>query len=288
VRLVGDPLGSSIRDDDVAADEWRFRLLQAGLTLHIGASSALWLWPRSHVWAGCVFIVMFLGCGASIVGKYSWLPGLALLAVSLSEYVGVPIALLPVELANHNLVEHCVYGMTLLAAAGDAQGRAAVVSAARTTVAVVLFYAGCQKAWYGHYFDGQYLAWLNSHEPRFHEFFRLIGLDAHFTSDRSALQFKATSATGVLLSNAAWLGEITCGLLLLSRRWVEVGAVGGLLLLVAIQMAARELFFAGLVAQLLLLFLPLRTAVAATPLVGSFYLLLLAARMSSNGLEFGR
>lgn len=270
------------------SDEWRFRLLQTGLCLHVGSSAALWLWPMSRPGAWSLMLLTLLACAGAAAAKYATPLGAALFAVSALEYFNVPLLLAPIAMANHNLVEHAIFGLSLFATPGRADRRADVLKAGRATMVVVLFYAGCQKAWHGHYFDGQYFGWLNVHEPRFVQFFSDLGLSRHFTSTPTGAPYGATTPLGMAFSNGAWISEICCGLLLLSRRWQGVGVVLSLMTMGAIQIAARELFFAGLAAQLLVLFLPFRTSAACAPVIWSFYLVLIAERLMFNGMVFGR
>ncbi|HEX6130869.1 MAG TPA: hypothetical protein VF044_04010, partial [Actinomycetota bacterium] len=76
----------------------------------------------------------------------------------------------------------------------------------------------------------------------------------------------------LVLSNAVWVAEIVIGALLLPRPTRTVAAVLAVALVLGIQLAARELGFAILFTNLLLVFLPPAVARALLPLEAALFL----------------
>lgn len=129
--------------------------------------------------------------------------------------------------------------------------------------AIVLFQTGLQKVLYGLYFHGEFLAFMVGRGGRFAALFdyllpadeiaRLAAIDPMRTG---AGPFRLSSPLFVFLSNLIWIAEVGLAPLLLVRRSRTVAAIAALLLVLVIQLGAREIGFALLFGNLLLLFLP--------------------------------
>jgi len=137
------------------------------------------------------------------------------------------------------------------------------VMAARWMMVVIFFYSGLQKLVHGYYFAAQYFAFSMALDT-FRDFFRwfasaeevqrLAALgggwgDGPYRSDDAALRW---------LANATWLLEIALAPLLLMGATRALAVVGILALVMAIEAAAREVFFGLIFANGLLLFVPPR------------------------------
>jgi hypothetical protein len=128
---------------------------------------------------------------------------------------------------------------------------------------LVLFHTGLSKLLYGQYFHGDFLAYMIGTGDRFGDAFRLLlgadevvrlqGYDALRTG---AGPFRVSSWPFVLASNLVWIAELALPVLLMIRRTRAPAALASIALVLAIQAGARELGFAMLFGNLLLLFLP--------------------------------
>ena len=158
----------------------------------------------------------------------------------------------------------------------------------RWLVVVGLFWAGMQKLLYGHYFDGEFLAYTVTQNDRFaavlqhampaSEFARLRGMPIQ----EGAGPFRVESGLFAVVSNLAYLAELALPLLLLLPATRRLAVFGTLAYFVAIEAAAREVFFGGIMAALVLcfgppswlrVFRPLAYAALAVVLATSFGLL---------------
>ena len=121
---------------------------------------------------------------------------------------------------------------------------------------------------YGQYFDGRFLAVMLMLHENYRQVFaplvadtelqRLAAYSIHRAGDGP---FVASSTALVLVSNLAWAGELLAAALLVVRRlWGAWFAVG---LILAIELAARELVFGIVMIALFLLSTPLRVATPA-------------------------
>jgi hypothetical protein len=175
--------------------------------------------------------------------------------------------------ANHLYLELvCLACLSLVGGAARARDEALALAALRLVTALVLFHTGLQKVFYGLYFRGEFLAFMVGSDERFGRAFawllpadelaRLSGLDRRQTG---AGPFRTDSPLLVLASNAVWMAELALPAFLLWPRTRVLGALGGLALMLGIQVAALELGFALLFVNLLLLFLPGRWNARALP-----------------------
>ena len=140
-----------------------------------------------------------------------------------------------------------------------------LASCALRWLAVIIFcWAGIHKAWYGLYFEGEFLTWMIAHGgERWGDVFglavpggELARLEAYPRYSTEAGPYRAASTMLVVLSNSVWVCEIAIGLGMLWHRTRTFAALAAFGFTFAIQLAPREFMFALLYSQLLLLFVP--------------------------------
>ncbi len=208
----------------------RFALVLSGLVLS-GCAVLAWTAVRAH-----------------------WAPRIAA-PVLLLQLVGVfPFA------DNHFGLEVLVVGV--LAVVGPRrQGEAEALQGILWLTAIVLFQTGLQKVLYGQYFGGEFLAFMVGRGGRFGDVFAWVlpqvevaRLAAYDALRSGAGPYRVESTLFVVASNAVYLVEIALGPLLLLRRTRTMAAMGALAFLLLIQLGAREVGFALLFGNLLLLF----------------------------------
>lgn len=208
-----------------------------------------------------------------VVAVAGWFRPLALPATRLAlVLIGLEVAATVPYTANHVFLELLLLGFFALLDERREGEDELLLQGIRWLV--VLFFAatGIQKALYGTYFDGQFLAWMAGTEHRFELFFRhlvppdemarLLSYRDHevragvFEPTLGAGPYRVDSVLFVALSNLVWVFEIAAGLALLTRRLRPWAAVSGILFVVFIELAARELTFGLLMTNLFLFALP--------------------------------
>lgn len=163
---------------------------------------------------------------------------------------------------NHFFLE--VWATALLAIADrPRQADALVLAGLRWLTAIVLFVTGCQKLAYGHYWQGDFLAFMVGRGDRFADLFawvlpadeiaRLTSYDAFRGGSGPS---RVASTPFVAMSNLVWIAELalTAGLLVARTRTITTGAA--MVFIAALQLGAREAGFAMLFSNLLALFAP--------------------------------
>jgi hypothetical protein len=183
--------------------------------------------------------------------------------------------------ANHHYLELLCLALLLLLREEIAEEARLLGVALRWLLVIGLFYAGLQKLLYGYYFTGEFLAFTIPRNPHFAlilgplmpaaEFDRLGALPLA----EGAGPFRVDSMRFAIVSNLAYLAELVLPPLLLwprMRPWVVSAVIA---YFVAIELAAREVFFGGIMVGLVLLFLPAAAIGRALPIlcVGLGYLL---------------
>lgn len=217
-----------------------------------------WLWVAADERADPVLIAAAVI--ASVAFGWVWArtgrlaPRVALIALALQLVATFPLT------DNHFFLELYAVGLLSLVDRSGASERE-VVRSLRWLVAIVLLQTGLQKLLYGQYFSGQFLAFMIGQGDRFavpfewivsaEEVDRLRGYDALRTG---AGPFRVESLAFVAISNLVWIAEIGLAGLLAFVRTRRPAAVVAMALVVTIQLAARELGFALLFVNLLLLF----------------------------------
>ena len=147
---------------------------------------------------------------------------------------------------------------------------------------MIWFYSGFQKMIIGTYFDGSFFAYLVSTEPRFKEAFQWILSEGEFlrvSTLRPPGPYGFESWLPVVLSNLVYVSEMAVGILLLIKRARLLGFLGGMALIVAIEVVAREMFFGILFVNLQLLYAPKDWNRKLLPLTYASYVLLVTMKM---------
>ena len=166
----------------------------------------------------------------------------------------------------------------------------------RWVVVIALFYTGLQKFLYGTYFEAVYLGYAIATREHFADFFawllpaaeltRLVGLPGpnvtwhpDGTATLASGSYAVRALPVVIVSNLTWLAEMALPFFLLWRRTRALAVAAAIGLVAVIQMAARELFFAALMVNWLLLFTRRAWNRRLFPVFVTFYLLLAASRL---------
>lgn len=195
--------------------------------------------------------------------------------------LGVVVSVFP-QNANHQFLMFLL--LTLLLLVDPAREQAdldavAALQAMRWIAAIGIFWAGLMKLAYGHWLGGEFLAFRIANDPGFAlvlgpllpaaELARLQSLGAEV----GAGPFRADASLLLVVSNGTWLAELALPLLLLWRRMRLPAMVATIILFVAIQLGAREVFFGGLMVGLLLLYADRDRVATALPWIAGVYLL---------------
>ena len=213
----------------------------------------------SHPMAYGLVAVGLLAC--AIAG---WQDRFALPAsvIAFALLFGVVLSAFP-DNANHQLLSLLLLILVLLAGSPgseDDRNAVAALQSMRWIAAIGVFWAGVMKLYYGYWLGGEFLAFRVAGDSGFtqvlgvlvsnEELARLLGLG----TEVGAGPFRADAPLLVLVSNLTWLLELVLPLGLLWTRTRRFSMVATILLFVAIQLGAREVFFGGLMVGLLLLF----------------------------------
>jgi hypothetical protein len=205
---------------------------------------------------GWEYVVILLGCALlGIKADYARPAAFVALLVLLSRHVST----FPV-IANHTYLEAILLAFLCWIDRTEEEQRELFFQATRWLVVILFFYSGVQKAWYGEYFDGRFLAFLASQSPKTRTAFELLLPQAEFARLLSYRMqpgngpFVVDSLFFKILSNGAWISEIAVALLLAFRRTRVLGIIFGVAMMFAIEFIARELIFGILVLSLLFLF----------------------------------
>jgi len=162
--------------------------------------------------------------------------------------------------------------------------RALALQGLRWLAAIVLFHTGLQKLLYGHYFHGDFLAFMVGTQERFARLFQFLlpaaevaRLQAIDPWQTGAGPYRTGVAPFVVASNAVVLAELVIPALLIAPRTRLWGAAGAMALMAGIQLGALELGFAVLFLNLLLLSAPQRWARIGLPILAAMLLYALGA-----------
>ena len=211
--------------------------------------------------------------------RFAWPATLAAFVVELASVVSV----FP-ENANHQFLLLIFLGLLLLVGSSVERIRSesldvACLQATRWIVVIGLGWAGFMKLRYGYWFGAEFLSYRIAIDPGFAwvfgsfvpdtEILRLVSLETRVGSG----PFRAEAPLLVAISNLTWLAEILVPVGLLWSRTRAVSMIAAVVLMVAIQLGAREVFFAGLMVGALLLFAQRDRLAAYVPALGVFYLM---------------
>ncbi len=265
------------------------RAFELILLMHV--TTRIWLWAlRPYVPAGDakLLVVITVTVVALAALKRNWArPAAAMIALIL---FGKMLATFPAA-SNHSLLE--LAGVTLLALLDRQlpEERSILQQALCWMVAIVLFSSGLQKVLYGTYFDAQFLGAFIALKPSFAQAFGSLLPAAELSRLQSlpmsegAGPFAVDSVAVVVLSNAVYAFEMAAPAFLLWSRTRAFGMLAAIVFTVALQTAARELLFGGLLVNMLLLFAP-RANLQVLPLFALFYAGLLAMRLLAPEVYF--
>jgi hypothetical protein len=196
--------------------------------------------------------------------------------------LGVVVSVFPHN-ANHQFLMLLLLALLLLVGSGRERESAdldavAALQAMRWIAAIGIFWAGVMKLVYGHWLGGGFLAFRIANDPGFAlvlgpllpaaELARLQSLGAEV----GAGPFQADAPLLLVVSNGTWLAELALPPLLLWRRTRQPAMVATIILFVAIQLGAREVFFGGLMVGLLLLYSDRDRVATALPWIAGIYL----------------
>jgi hypothetical protein len=286
--LVARALALASGPGDAAGAATQLRALRRFVLAWSAVRSAVWLGAGAPVdagWLGASALLLAAAAALAFVPRLEHLaPRLALPALAVQLALTFPLT------NNHWFLEG--YAVLLLALAGPA-GRDAplVVAGLRWLAAIVLFHTGWQKLAYGHYFAGDFLAFMVGRGDRFAALFQWVlpseevaRLQSYAPFERGAGPYRVAAPLFVALSNAVWIAELVLPIGLLWRRTRGLAAAAAAALVLSIQLGARELGFALLFASLLLPFAPPAWARRALPL----QLLVLAAMLAATAFAPGQ
>lgn len=163
--------------------------------------------------------------------------------------------------SNHSLVEFLILVAFVLSDIDRPEQRRSLMEFLRWLGVYTMLFSGLRKLLSGTYFQGTFLA-SRMHEERFFIFFRPL-LDSNEMThlhtlllENSAGPFRFESPFAILVSNSVWLSELVAGIMLIFARTRTSGAILAVLVLVGIEVIARELVFGFLALNIYSLFFP--------------------------------
>ncbi len=209
--------------------------------------------------------------------RFAW-PALA--AAGLLE-LSIVVSVVP-ENANHQFLSLVFLALLLLVGRPGERGGSdsldvACLQAVRLIIALGIGWAGIMKLRYGYFFGAEFLSFRIATDPEFAwvfgafvpdaEMARLVGLENRVGEG----PFRVQAPILIAISNATWLAEILLPFGLLWSRTRGAAMMASIGLFVAIQLGAREVFFAGLMVGGLLLYSRRDRLAAFVPALGLFY-----------------
>ncbi len=233
--------------------------------------------------AAALFVAAALAGVATFAAIFVWRPGRARWSTGLCALVVViDFAWQFPGSANHQYVQLvCLALLLLLRDEVDDEVRLLPVLL-RWLVVAGLFYAGMQKLAWGYYFEGELLAFTIPENPRFAMVLGLAMPDAELDRltriviQEGAGPFRVDSLVFQVVSNLAYLAELCLPGLLLWPRTRQLAVIATLAYFGAIESAAREVFFGGLMVALVLLYAPASWLRGALPVLFAGLAILLA------------
>jgi len=161
-------------------------------------------------------------------------------------------------LGNHAALESLLLLAVALAVPVTAARAGTIAALFRWSCVLLFLHSGVQKIIYGAYFNGSFLA-RRIHDDRFAWVLDLALPRAEFVALHTAdplgpMVFE--SVGGLLLSNAVYLSEVGCALLLSIPATRRLGLVASILTVIGIEVVAREVGFGLMFILMLLLFRP--------------------------------
>jgi hypothetical protein len=279
--VVSEPIATrllALAGEEGAADRSAVRAkldsVRRFLLLYAATRSWLWLAVDRELDAGALVAsaVALTACAAlSVVPRFvAWAPRLALPVLFVQLWLTLPIT------NNHFFLELVCTALVALPGGDEPEAERWALAGLVWVAALVLFHSGLGKVLYGLYFQGELLSFLIGQGGRFADAFRWVvpadevaRLASYHAMQAGAGPYRAASVPLVVLSNLVWIAEIVLAPLLVWRRTRAVAAVGALLMILAIQVGAREIGFALLYGYVLLACLPGAAVRFALPVVAA-------------------
>lgn len=262
--ILGDP--------DDSAEAARLRLVRVFL-LAFGMLRG-WLWLALAAGERYPAIPGLAAAGVQTVAFVLVLrPGTAWLAPRIAlPAILLQLALTFPQVANHSYLEAICVSLLCVARRDDAPGERAALRALRGVALLVLFHSGLQKLLYGHYLHGDLLAYTIGRGDPFAALFRpllapeeIARLAGYDPSLDGAGPYRVTAPLFVALSNLLWIAEVLLPFALAWRRTRLFAAAAAIVLVLSIQLGAREIGSALLLGALLALSLPLPARLRRAP-----------------------
>lgn len=194
------------------------------------------------------------------------------------------VAALPAA-SNHLFLETGLVGLLVFLDPWSDDEAPFLLRGMKCATVIVFFTTGLQKLWYGTYLGGQFLAFTIANVDTFRAALGFLVAPDELARLRSYAPleggpYRVASPLFLLASNASWIAEMALPVLLVPLRTRAFALVGAVLFVVAIEAAAREIFFGMLFAELLLLFAPRDATTRTLPFAAAFYAYLLLMRWS--------
>lgn len=258
--------------------------------MHVTAR--LWIWAmRPYAAAGSSkYIVAVAVTGLALAALLPAFERVALSSIALI-LLGKIVATFP-ETSNHSLLEFLAVALFAFLDRRSVEEGELLLRTCRWLVLIVLFWSGLQKVLYGTYFHAEFLGAFIAFKPSFAQAFGTILPAAELARLQSlsaqvgAGPFAVNSLLLVVLSNAVYLVEMVLPALLLWTRTRAAALLAAILFTVALQAAAREIFFAALFLNLLLLFSRRAVNRRLLPIFAMLYLGLLMTRLLAPAVYF--
>ncbi|GEM_PF-6545860 len=248
-RILGFMDGDGADDFRTIATFLTLLCLHVGLRhLHLGLRESQSIFLAS----GAIALAVAAGCAfESRRGRLRWsLPfGVGTVALFASHKPA---------LGNHAALESLLLLAVALAVPVTAARAGTIAALFRWSCVLLFLHSGMQKIVYGAYFNGSFLA-RRIHDDRFAWVLDLALPKAEFAALQSADPLGPMvleSVGGLLLSNAVYLSEVGCALLLAIPSTRRLGLFASVLTVIGIEVVAREVGFGLTFILMLLLFRP--------------------------------
>jgi hypothetical protein len=268
---------TGVDDPEVAAEKLRSIRRLVLLTVALEA----WLALRYVPYSSSPGIYGLAAAGLGVCAIAGWHDRFArpAMGVALLLLLAVVLSVFP-ENANHQYLSLLLLTIALLVDPHGSEAESDTVAALqsmRWIVAIGIFWAGVMKLYYGYWLGGEFLAFRVANDPDFRtvlgflvpapELARLMGLGTEI----GAGPYRAAAPLLIAVSNVTWLSEVVLPFFLLWSRTRGPAMVATILLFLAIQAGAREVFFGGLMVGLLLLYARRDRVAGALPWIVGVY-----------------
>ncbi len=240
--------------------------LRTFLLMHGAARSWLWLTIAPDRGAAALdttalqlaTVVLTAAFVLSLLPRLARLgPRLALVGLSIQLAVTFPLT------DNHFFVELLAVLALASLDTDDRVEAGRVVQTLMWMTALIFFQTGLQKVLYGHYVHGDFIAFMVGRGGRFADLFtfalsseEIARLQGYNPLINGSGPYRPQGWAIPILSNAIYLAEMALPPLLLIGRTRTAAALAGIAVVAVIQLGAREIAFALLFINLLILFLP--------------------------------